>query len=121
PAYLAALAAYLLLAWSAGNLKAQPFLAWDILSHVLMIHNFTPKTLHSINGVFWTLAIEEQLYLAYFLLVWLRVRFGWSVTLLTCLFARVLLFVVWTIVYRHFKYEFVFRGSAAANWCVWLL
>ncbi len=37
--------------------------------HLLMLHNLDPNTCYTINGVFWTLAIEEQLYLAYFLLL----------------------------------------------------
>ena len=57
--------------------------------HVLMLHNLDPHTCYSINGVFWTLAIEEQLYLAYFLLLFLRKRWGWATTLLICAAARV--------------------------------
>ena len=53
--------------------------------HLLMLHNLDPHTCYTINGVFWTLAIEEQLYLAYFLLLFLRVRFGWGVTIAVCL------------------------------------
>jgi peptidoglycan/LPS O-acetylase OafA/YrhL len=56
--------------------------------HLLMLHNLDPKTCYSINGVFWTLAIEEQLYLAYFLLLFLRRRWGWSLALTMCLLAR---------------------------------
>ena len=50
-----------------------------------------PRSQHLLHNQrrFWTLAIEEQLYLAYFLLLFLRVRWGWGVTIAVCLFARV--------------------------------
>jgi len=121
PAYLAALVLFLSFGYYRGTLKVTAFLSWDIILHLLMLHNVTPKTLYSINGVFWTLAIEEQLYLAYFLLVWLRTRFGWSVTLLTCVAARVFWFGLRSIAYRQLKWDFVFTGSAAANWWIWAL
>jgi peptidoglycan/LPS O-acetylase OafA/YrhL len=49
------------------------FFVYDVVMHLLMLHNFDPHTCYSINGVFWTLAIEEQLYLAYFLLLYLQI------------------------------------------------
>jgi hypothetical protein len=58
-----------------------------------MLHNLDLHTTYTINGAFWTLAIEEQLYLAYFLLLFLRIRFGWTKTLLLCFSAR----IVWVI------------------------
>src|SRR3712207_8758132 len=42
----------------------------------------------SLNAVFWTLAIEEQLYLAYFALIWLRVKFGRKKTIAICFLDR---------------------------------
>ena len=53
-----------------------------------MLHNFDERTIFSIDGVFWTLAIEEQLYLEYFLLLPLRERWGWRTTLIVCLKPR---------------------------------
>ncbi|WP_071885733.1 MULTISPECIES: acyltransferase family protein [Pantoea] len=35
----------------------------DIFTHVLYIHNFNIKTMYSISGVFWSLAVEMQFYL----------------------------------------------------------
>ena len=54
-----------------------------------MLHNLDARTTYTINSAFWTLAIEEQLYLAYFLLLYLRIRYGWARTLLVCVAARV--------------------------------
>ena len=88
PPYIIALALYLLLtAWSIG-IDVSHFFIYDVLMHLLMLHNLDPHTCYSINGVFWTLAIEEQLYLAYFLLLFLRRRWGWTTTLIVCLAAR---------------------------------
>ena len=62
-----------------------PLDAYDLVSHLLMVHNFDERTIFSFNGVFWTLAIEEQLYCAYFLLLYMRSRWGWGPTLFVCI------------------------------------
>lgn len=36
---------------------------YDVISHILFIHNFSEKTFFSINGVYWSLAVEMQFYL----------------------------------------------------------
>jgi len=47
-------------------------------THALLIHNFDEKYFFGINGAFWSIAIEVQLYLLYPLLLWLTRRAGWS-------------------------------------------
>src|SRR5258708_10825990 len=89
--------------------------------HVLMLHNLDPRTCYSINGVFWTLAIEEQLYLAYFLLLFLRTRWGWGRTIVVCLLAR----LGW-IVFSHVAWLATGIGvpvpeAAASHWFNWAL
>lgn len=57
--------------------------AWlHFLSHVFFIHNFWPQTFSSIDGVFWSLAYEWQLYCLYPIMLLLRKRFGIGNTLL---------------------------------------
>lgn len=56
-------------------------LAIDSASLVFMFQNFTGAGLRLGNGPLWSLALEEQLYLLYFLLLFLRRRFGWGVAL----------------------------------------
>ena len=52
----------------------------DIPLHALMLHNLHPDTIFSINDVFWSLALESQLYLLFPLFVWLgRKRGLWTV------------------------------------------
>jgi peptidoglycan/LPS O-acetylase OafA/YrhL len=36
---------------------------YDIVTHILYNHNFNLKTMYSISGVFWSLAVEMQFYL----------------------------------------------------------
>ena len=50
----------------------------DLLVHALLFQNFTDASERIGNGVFWTLALEEQLYALYFLLLAVRRRFGWG-------------------------------------------
>lgn len=43
----------------------QPVEAWDVGVHALLLHNLSPRTLWSLNGAYWSLALEAQLYLAF--------------------------------------------------------
>jgi peptidoglycan/LPS O-acetylase OafA/YrhL len=121
PPYLIALAFYLLLPALINGVNLSHFLAYDVVMHVLMLHNLDPRTCYSINGVFWTLAIEEQLYLAYFLLLFLRTRWGWGRTIVVCLLAR----LGW-IVFSHLAWLATGIGvpvpeAAASHWFTWAL
>jgi peptidoglycan/LPS O-acetylase OafA/YrhL len=121
PPYVIALALYLLLtAWTVG-LDVTRFLIYDIGMHLLMLHNFDWHTAYSINGIFWTLAIEEQLYLAYFLLLFIRVRWGWTVTLAVCLAARAGWMVFSHVVWLKTGFGLPVPESAAAHWFTWAL
>lgn len=121
PPYIIALALYLLLtAWTVG-LDVTRFVVYDIGMHLLMLHNFDWHTAYSINGIFWTLAIEEQLYLAYFLLLFVRVRWGWTVTLAVCLFARAGWMVLSHVVWLKTGFGLPVPESAAAHWFTWAL
>ena len=121
PPYLIALAFYLVLTALYAGINLTHFFFYDLGMHLLMLHNLDPKTCYTINGVFWTLAIEEQLYLAYFLLLFLRVRWGWTVTLTVCLLAR----VGW-MVFSHMMWVKAGVGvpvpeAAASHWFTWAL
>ena len=48
----------------------------QLWSHLLLIHNFNPAWIFALNGVFWSIAVEVQLYLLYPLLWKLRARWG---------------------------------------------
>ena len=121
PPYLIAFALFMLMAALTTGINVTHFFVYDVVMHLLMLHNLDPYTCYSINGVFWTLAIEEQLYLAYFLLLFLRTRWGWGPTLLICALARPAWFF-----FSHAAWVTVGAGipvpeAAASHWFTWAL
>ena len=91
PAYLVALAVFLVL-------DRTPVLtgpgAFQLLSHAVFLHNVSHDTFFGINGVFWSIAVEMQLYVLYPVLLWGRTRFG----LANCLAGTCVLGLAWRIV-----------------------
>jgi peptidoglycan/LPS O-acetylase OafA/YrhL len=121
PPYLIAFALFMLMMALSTGINLTHFFVYDVVMHLLMLHNLDPYTCYSINGVFWTLAIEEQLYLAYFLLLFLRSRWGWGPTLLICAAARVGWFA-----FSHAAWVTTGAGipvpeAAASHWLTWAL
>jgi peptidoglycan/LPS O-acetylase OafA/YrhL len=121
PPYFAALAIYLCYIAYKTPVHVTGAYLWDVLLHVFMLHNLDLHTTYTINGAFWTLAIEEQLYLAYFLLLFLRIRYGWTRTLLITFSAR----VVWLVMAHGFSdslgINIPVTEAAATNWFIWAL
>jgi peptidoglycan/LPS O-acetylase OafA/YrhL len=121
PPYIITLLLFLLLTASTVGINVTRFFLYDLGMHLLMLHNLDPHTCYTINGVFWTLAIEEQLYLAYFLLLFIRVRWGWGVTLAVCLFARLAWMVFGHIVWLKTGFGIPVPEAAASHWFTWAL
>lgn len=121
PAYLIALAISVGMTAYAVGIKLNGAFFYDVVMHLFMLHNFDPKIAYSINGVFWTLAIEEQLYLAYFLLLFLRMRWGWTVTLIVCLAARLGWFFLSHGIWTVFGVGLPIPEAAASHWLTWAL
>lgn len=121
PPYFVALALYLIYIAYKTPVEVTAFYVWDVVLHLFMLHNLDSRTAYTINGAFWTLAIEEQLYLAYFLLLFLRIRYGWTKTLVLCFSAR----VVWLVMSRALSgplgFEIPLTEAAATNWFIWAL
>jgi len=121
PPYFAALALYLCYLAYKTPVHVTGAYLWDVLLHLFMLHNLDLQTTYTINGAFWTLAIEEQLYLAYFLLLFLRIRYGWTRTLLLCFSTR----VIWVILAHGLSASFdvyiPVTEAAATNWFIWAL
>jgi peptidoglycan/LPS O-acetylase OafA/YrhL len=55
--------------------------AGQMLSHLFLIHNFDSRYCFGINAIFWSLALEVQLYCLYPLLLWMVGKMGWQRTL----------------------------------------
>ncbi len=121
PPYIIALLIFLLLTAATAGLNFTRFFFYDLGMHLLMLHNLDPKTCYTINGVFWTLAIEEQLYLAYFLLLFLRIRWGWGITLGVCLMARLGWMLFSHLAWLKTGFGIPVPESAAAHWFTWAL
>jgi len=121
PPYIIALLLFLLMAAATTGINFTHFFFYDVGMHLLMLHNLDPSTSYSINGVFWTLAIEEQLYLAYFLLLFIRVRWGWGMVLGVCLVARVAWMVFSHLVWLKTGFGLPVPEAAASHWFTWAL
>lgn len=121
PPYLIAFGLFMLMAALTTGINVTHFFVYDVVMHLLMLHNLDPNTCYSINGVFWTLAIEEQLYLAYFLLLFLRTRWGWGPTLLICGAARLGWFLFSHAVWVTTAIGVPVPEAAASHWFTWAL
>jgi len=121
PPYIITLLLFMLLTAATVGLSVTRFFVYDLGMHLLMLHNLDPHTCYTINGVFWTLAIEEQLYLAYFLLLFIRVRWGWGVTLAVCLFARLAWMGFSHMVWLKTGFGIPVPEAAASHWFTWAL
>ncbi len=96
PTYLAAILFSLICAtWlHQFGVKSKGTFSWDLITHLLMIHNLTDEYATGLrNGVFWSLGMEEQLYGLYFFLFVLMSRFSNR----TALFVACAVTVLWRI------------------------
>jgi peptidoglycan/LPS O-acetylase OafA/YrhL len=49
----------------------------QLLTHLLEVHNLSGETFFGINGSFWSIAVEIQLYMIYPIMLFLVWKFGW--------------------------------------------
>jgi len=77
-----------------------------ILTHVFLIHNFSPDWMYKINGVLWSIAIEVQLYILFPIFVKSINKVGRILTLAGVGFVA---------------YEFIIRVPQAQKMYIWYL
>lgn len=87
PAYLVSLLVSLTLAVGFSSFLGTPPLSaaeatWQFLTHATLIHTIFPSTFYALNGAYWSLGLEWQLYLGLPLLVVGVRRFGIARTLI---------------------------------------
>ena len=78
PAYLVALLFFTLFYMHHFRLDLLSGQVWtQLLAHSFFIHNYSTSTIGAVNGSFWSMAVEFQLYLIYPALLLLVGKFGW--------------------------------------------
>jgi len=119
PPYLAAAALYVMVLSISGKFNWNFWGAYDLCMHFLMLHNLDIHTTNSLNGAFWSLAVEEQLYFAYFLLLAVRIRWGWKFALAMCFTVKFIWLFVWWALHSFGGVDIVFSSSLFSNWMIW--
>ena len=83
PAYYASLAISLLLVFTLIGTStgrhwdyALPVTGESIATHIFLVHNYELADLYKINHVFWSIAVEWQVYFAFPILLWLGRKVG---------------------------------------------
>ena len=116
PAYLFALLFFYIVQNQNGSFFTTEGIR-DLLSHIFMVHNLSGKYMYSINPVFWSLAVEVQIYFIYPLILILRRKTGMLNTLMITLLLSVLLHLIG--IYFNLEPKAVYRKSALMYLFVW--
>jgi peptidoglycan/LPS O-acetylase OafA/YrhL len=98
----------------------------DLAAHAAMVHTLSERTFFSINPAFWSLATEEQFYLAYPLVVPLLARWGVARVLVASLalslaWRGAVLALVPPTVEHFMTWRVLVHGLFLPRWFEWLL
>ena len=103
PSYLLAVLVFCFI-WPWGSFSFPSFHRLEqLFTHLFSIHNFSRKTLFGINGSFWSIAIEVQLYALYPILLICTRKVGWKWTLMFVAFLEITIRLIVSII--GFKHE----------------
>jgi peptidoglycan/LPS O-acetylase OafA/YrhL len=93
----------------------------QFVPHVVLLQNLNSHFYSGINGAFWSIAVEVQLYLLYPLMVWFASRLGWQRALwipaLTEMVSREIASVIYT--FDPFDPSRLLTGSPLYFWFSW--
>jgi peptidoglycan/LPS O-acetylase OafA/YrhL len=92
----------------------------DLTAHALMIQVWYYPFFHSINMVFWTIAIECQFYLAYPIYLKMRQKFGGSLPVLLII-AGMAVFLSSVVFPKGGGWRFVWQRLFVVYWWQWSL
>jgi peptidoglycan/LPS O-acetylase OafA/YrhL len=77
-------------AWLGYEHFTAPQLGWQVLAHVALLQTLFPATFYSLNGAYWSLGLEWQLYLGLPILILGVRRFGLRTTALAAIACNVI-------------------------------
>jgi peptidoglycan/LPS O-acetylase OafA/YrhL len=100
------------------------FNGWQVVTHLLMIHNFFKVTFEGINGPMWSLGVESQFYLLYpFLLLVMRRRLSWGQCLAVALVLNFVLATFFSLRSQPYALSPIRSNFSfpLVTWCDWIL
>jgi peptidoglycan/LPS O-acetylase OafA/YrhL len=95
---------------------------WQVVTHLLMVHNLFKATFYGINTAMWSLGVEWQFYLLVPLLLWGRKKWGLERCLVLALVlnqvSAIVLFLTHPAATKPVSPEWSFP---LVTWCDWIL
>ena len=121
PAYVVSLVAYALVADKLPSYNTSAATTAGVVSHLLLLSNFVPGEMHSINGVLWSVVLECHFYMLYPLFVWLGRRWSVAQVFFITLVSGLGFFAVATVLTHPGEPRTLWQQAAPAVFWKWAL